>query len=277
MAMSACPTLNADDQPRENRNRVGEGLAERIQDLNLSDEQESRIADIRREYRPKIQEAAKELSATIKEEVDKVQAVLNSEQKAKLQTIKEDREERRLEGLAARIAHLRDLDLTEAELTQIENIRSQGRPRIVKALEGLRGILSDQQRQAREEALTAGKRRREILSSLNLTNEQKEKVQAIGNEVAPLIRQELEKMSDVLTAEQQAKLPELKAERGEHARDRMAARIANLRDLNLTNEQRAAIADIRNEYRPKIHEAGNKLRATAREEVAKILEVIKKG
>jgi hypothetical protein len=33
----------------------------------------------------------------------------------------------------------------------------------------------------------------------------------------------------------------------------------------------------REEYRPKIHEAGNKLRAAAREEVAMILTVIRKG
>jgi Spy/CpxP family protein refolding chaperone len=276
-AISVCPKLYADDEPQGNRNRVGEGLAERIQDLNLSDEQETKIADIRREHRPKIQEAAKELAAIAKQEVDKVQAVLNPEQKVKLQAMKELREERRLEGLAARIAHLRDLDLTEAELTQIENIRNQDRPKIVTALERLRGILTDEQKQAREEALRAGKQRREVLASLHLSDEQKEKVQAVGNEVAPLVREELEQIRNVLTAEQQAKLPELKAERRERARDRLAARIANFRDLNLTGEQRAAITDIRNEYRPKIHEAGNKLRAIAREEVAMILAVIRKG
>jgi Spy/CpxP family protein refolding chaperone len=175
------------------------------------------------------------------------------------------------------LTHLRDLDLTEAELTQIENLRKEYRPKIVKALEGLRGILTDQQKTAREEALKAGKKRREVLASLNLTDEQRQKVQVIGNEVAPLVREELEKIRDVLTEEQQAKLPELKTEREDRVRDRLAARIANLRDLNLTSAQKTAIADIRNEYRPKIHEAGNKLRATAREEVAMILAVIRKG
>jgi Spy/CpxP family protein refolding chaperone len=179
--------------------------------------------------------------------------------------------------LAERIAHLRDLDLTEAEMTQIEEIRKEFRPKIVKALEGLRGILSDEQKQAREEALKAGKKRREVLASLNLTGEQKEKVHAVGKEVATLFREELEKIKDVLTPEQQAKLPELKAERRERARDRFAARIVNFRDLNLTGEQRTAIAEIRQQYRPKIHEAGNKLRAAAREEVAMILTVIRKG
>jgi Spy/CpxP family protein refolding chaperone len=276
-AMSACPKLYADDQPKGERNRVGEGLAERIQDLNLTDEQETRIVEIRKECRPKIQEAAKELAAIFKGEVEKVRAVLTPEQKEKLQAMKEEREERRAEGLAERIAHLRDLDLTEAEMTQIENIRKEYRPKIVKALEELRGILSNEQKQAREEALKAGKKHREVLASLNLTEEQKEKVHAVGKEVTALVREELEKIRDVLSAEQQAKLPELKAERRERARDRLAARIANLRELNLTSGERTAIAEIRQEYRPKVHEAGNKLRAIAREEVDMILAVIRKG
>jgi Spy/CpxP family protein refolding chaperone len=99
----------------------------------------------------------------------------------------------------------------------------------------------------------------------------------VGNEVATLVREELEKIRDVLTAEQQAKLAELKAERQERVRDRLAARIANFRELNLTGQQRTAIADIRQEYRPKIHEAGNKFRAIVREEVAMIVAVIRKG
>jgi Spy/CpxP family protein refolding chaperone len=275
--MSACPKLCADDQPKGERTRVGEILAERIQDLNLTDEQETRIADIRKECRPKIQEAAKELATIVKEEVGKVHAVLTPEQNEKLQAMKEEREERRAEGLAERIAHLRDLDLTEAEMTQIEDLRKEYRPKIVKALEGLRGILSDEQRQAREEALKAGKKHREVLASLNLTEQQKEKVHAVGKEVATLFREELEKIKEVLTPEQQAKLPELKAERRERARDRLAARIANLRELNLTGQERTAIGEIRQEYRSKVHEAGNKLRAIVREEVDMILAVIRKG
>ena len=47
----------------------------------------------------------------------------------------------------------------------------------------------------------------------------------------------------------------------------MAHRIANLKDLNLTDEQKTKIAEIRKEYRPKVHEAGNKLRASVREEI----------
>ena len=73
-----CPRLCAADEPK-----VGEGLAERIQDLNLTDEQEAKIADIRKESRPKVEEAAKELGVVVKQEEDKVRAVLTPEQTEK--------------------------------------------------------------------------------------------------------------------------------------------------------------------------------------------------
>jgi Spy/CpxP family protein refolding chaperone len=160
-------------------------------------------------------------------------------------------------------------------MSRIEDIQKESRPKIVKALEGLKGILSDEQKRAREEGLKAGKTRREILASLNLTQDQKEKEAAVGKEVATIVKEEVEKIRDVLTEEQQAKLPELKDERRDRVRDRWACRVANLMELSLTPEQKTQIADIRKEYRPKVHEAGNKLRGAAREAVEAIVVVIK--
>src|SRR6516165_6626675 len=74
-----CPTLLAG---------VGEGLAERIQDLNLTDAQEAKIAEIRKECQVKIQQARTALSALVKEEVEKVRDVLTTAQKQKLQDLK---------------------------------------------------------------------------------------------------------------------------------------------------------------------------------------------
>jgi Spy/CpxP family protein refolding chaperone len=259
----------------EEADKAGGALAARVQDLNLTDEQEAKIAEIRKEFRPKVQEAGKELAAVVKEEVEKVRGVLTPEQKTKLEAAKEERQQRRAEGLTERIAHLGELDLTDTEITKIEDIRKEYRPKIEKALKELQGLLTDDQKKARQEALRAGKKRREVLESLKLTDEQKEKVQTVGKEVAALVREEMEKIRDVLSAEQKEKLEELKDERKEHVRDRMACRIANLKDLNLTEDQKAQIADIRKEFRPKVHEAGNKLRATVREEVEAIVAVIK--
>ena len=177
--------------------------------------------------------------------------------------------------MAERIAHVEELDLTEAEKAKIADIRKEFHPRMVAALESLKGLLTPEQRQAREEALRAGKKRREVMASLNLTGEQKEKVEAVGKEMRTLFREELEKMRDVLSEGQREKLQEFKEERQEGVRDRMAHRIANLGTLNLTDAQKTQIADIRKEYRPKVQEAGNALRGVIREEIENIVAVIK--
>jgi Spy/CpxP family protein refolding chaperone len=272
VATTACAALRAAEEAQADQRGVG-GMAARIQDLNLTDAQEAKIADIRKECGPKVQEAARELTTVVKEEVEKARAVLTPEQQKKLQEFREERKEFRAESLCEKLAHLGDLDLTDAEMDRFGEIRKEFRPKIEKALEGLTGLLSDEQKKAREEAFTAGKNRREILGALNLTGEQKEKVMTVGKEVATLVREEMEKMRDVLSAAQREKFDELRAERKEHVRDRN--RIANLRELNLTEEQVTKLTAIRQEYRPKVHEAGNKLRAACREEVEAIVGVIK--
>jgi Spy/CpxP family protein refolding chaperone len=272
VAIWTCPA--AFDVKAAQRN-AGVGLADRIQDLNLTDEQEAKIADVRKEFQPKVRGAAKELADVVKEEVEKVRAVLTPEQKEKLQTLKEERRELRAERLAERIAHLEELDLTDGEMARIAEFRKEYRPKVEKALEGLRGILTDDQRKIREDGLKEGKRRREVIASLKLTEEQKGKLETIGKELRSVVHEELEKMRDVLTESQKEKLAELKDERKDSIRDRMAARIANFKELNLTDEQKTKIAEFRKEYRPKVQEAGNKLRATIRQEVDMILAVIK--
>src|SRR5262249_52913542 len=109
VALSVC-SAEAKDQPG-----AAAGSVQGIQGLNLTDAQEARIADIQKECQPKVQQAAKELATVVKEEVEKIRAVLTAEQKEKLQTLKEDREERREGCLGHRIARLKELDLTDAE------------------------------------------------------------------------------------------------------------------------------------------------------------------
>jgi Spy/CpxP family protein refolding chaperone len=260
----------ADDKPD-----LRGALAERLQDLNLTDEQEARIADVRKEFRPRVQGAVKEVAALVTEEVEKVRGILTPEQKTQLAALKEERRERRAERLSEMLAHLEELDLTEAEMARFADIRKEFQPRMVKAFEGLKGLLSDDQRKAREEALKAGKSRREILAAFNLTDDQKQKVEAVGKEIRNLLRDELEKMRDVFTEMQKEKLQEFKDESRDRVRDSAAHRIANLKDLNLTEEQKNRIGEVRKEYRARIHEAGNKLRGTVREEVEAILAILK--
>jgi Spy/CpxP family protein refolding chaperone len=255
--------------------KVGVVVVERIQDLQLTDAQEAKIADIRKEYRTKVQEAAKGLSTLVKEEVEKVEGVLTPEQKKKLAEFKEERKELRAERLSERIAHVEELDLTDAEVAKILEIRKECRPRIEKAMQGLEGLLTDEQKKARTEALEAGKKRKEVIASLKLTDDQKAKVEAACKEVGTAVREELEKIRDVLTEGQKEKVQEFKDERRDRVRDRKAHAIANAKELNLTDDQKAKIMAIRKEFAPKVHEAGNKLRATVREEVEAIVAVIK--
>jgi Spy/CpxP family protein refolding chaperone len=100
-------------------------------------------------------------------------------------------------------------------------------------------------------------------------------LRTVAKEAGALVKEEMDKIRAVLTASQQATLDELRDERKEHVRDRMAHRIANLKDLNLTDEQKAKLDSIRQEYRPKVHDASNRLRGIIKEEVEKIAAVIK--
>src|SRR5579864_7321828 len=99
----------ADDADAERREGVRERMAERMADLSLSDDQETKIADVRKEFGPKVKEAAKELSTLVKEELDKIREILTTDQKEKIRGLMEERRERRMNGLASRLAHLRDL------------------------------------------------------------------------------------------------------------------------------------------------------------------------
>src|SRR5262245_11521472 len=207
MVMLACTQLAAQE--------VRVFVVERFQDLNLTDEQEAKIASIQEQDRPKIQAAAKELAAFVKEEVDKVLGVLTPAQREKLAAMRDERKEVRAEGLSERIARLQELDLSDSEIAQIEAIRREARPLIAKALEGLRGILTEDQRKTRDDALQSGKKHREVLTSMNLTEAQKQKVMAVCQECCAAVKEELDKIKDTLTAQQQAKLAELRDERRE--------------------------------------------------------------
>jgi Spy/CpxP family protein refolding chaperone len=251
------------------------GPTECIVFLKLTDEQAAKIADISKEHKAKIQDAAKDLVTIAKEEMDKVMDVLTPEQKQKVQAFKEERKEQHRSRMAERFSNLDELDLTDAEAAKISDIRKEFRPQVAKAFEGLKGTLSDDQRKERDEELLEGKKRSEIIASLNLTDAQKEKLEAVGKEAKDLLREEMDKIRGVLTESQQEKLQDIKEERVERVRDRRCHRIANLQDLNLTENQKTQISDIRKEYRPKVQEAGNKVRAAVREKMEAIMAVLR--
>ena len=250
-------------------------LVVEIQDIGLTDEQEARIAAIRKEYRPKIEENAKELKTLATEEVDRIRNTFTPEQRSKIPEILAERKEFKEESLAQAIAGLKELDLTEAELAKIAEIRKEFRPRMEEAEKQLDGVLTDAQKQARKEAIKAGKTRREVLQAINLTSEQRAELENNATELKDLVGNELAKIQGVLSTEQKETLQDLRAERKETVRDRLAHAIANRRDLNLTEQQKDSLMNIRQEFRPKIQEVGDRLRTSIGEEVGKIVAVLK--
>jgi Spy/CpxP family protein refolding chaperone len=250
-------------------------VVERVQDMDLTDAQETKIAEIRKQHQPKVQAAAKELGTLLKEEEEKVRDVLTPEQQKQVRAMKEERKDNREECVAHAFANLKEVDLTDAEMAKVGEIRKEYRPKIETALKEMNGFLTEAQKKTREDALKAGKSRRELVESLNLTDEQKVKAVTVAKQVSALVREESEKIEEFLTSGQKEQLQVLQEERSERVRDRKAHRIANSKELNLTDDQKARITSIRQEYRPKIHEAGNKLRAVVREEVEQIVAVFK--
>src|SRR5689334_20603330 len=100
-----------------------------IQDIDLTDDQEAKISAIRKEYRSKNEENAKELKNLAREEVDQIQNVLTPEQRSKIKEMVEERREFKAECLAHKLAALRELDLTESEMQKIAEIRKEYRPK----------------------------------------------------------------------------------------------------------------------------------------------------
>jgi Spy/CpxP family protein refolding chaperone len=246
-----------------------------IQDIELTDEQEAKIAAIRKEYASKIKDDAKELKTLANEQLEKIRDVFTPEQRAKIQSIIAERREFKEESLAHAIANLKELDLTEAELAKIREIRREYRPKMDEAIRQLENVLTDDQEKAREEALKAGKTRREVLQAINLTAAQRAELENTATQLKNLVGNEVEKIRGVLTASQKETLQELREERADRVRDRLAHQIANLRELNLTDEQKTTLMNIRQEYRPKLQELGNQLRTAIGEEVQKVVAVLK--
>jgi Spy/CpxP family protein refolding chaperone len=237
--------------------------------------QEMRLEAIRKEFGDKIDRSGKQLAALIKDEVGKIRMVLTPVQNEKLRELNLGSLEHEVDGLAQRIAGLAGLDLTEGELAKIGRIRKEYRPKVEKAMKELDSILSQEQAKARRDAIDAGKKASQVWANLNLAQAQKEKVAAVGKKISSLVSGELGELKDALTPDQKVLLLTLKGDSLEHVRDRLAQRIARLEDLNLTDKQKAAIARIRKEYQPKIHDAGNNLRELIRQEVTMIAAVFK--
>ena len=154
-------TLAASDSPREG-----------FRALDLSDDQRSEIRSLRESSR------------------EQINAILTDEQRQQLAELPGRGDQGGQGNRGGRGQHLEALNLTEAQSTQIEAIRSDARSQ-------MEAVLTAEQRAT----LGDGEPDRRAWKSLDLTDEQREQMQAI-HEASH------EQISAVLTEEQRQQLPE---------------------------------------------------------------------
>jgi Spy/CpxP family protein refolding chaperone len=123
---------------------------------------------------------------------------------------------------------IEELDLTAEQEGQLEKIREELGPKMREVFGKMRELLTKDQRSAAEtamkEAQESGKEGRQffvaIESAIKLTDEQKEQMAKIHEELVPIHRQMMRKVRGILTPEQQEKVkakmrPNVKKEKPE--------------------------------------------------------------
>lgn len=130
----------------------------------------------------------------------------------------------RMTDAAARVdMMLRNLELTDAQKTQIEDIKKEFGPKLKAAQEKIDSILTDEQKKARAEAMQKARESREgwqtmretIDKALNLTDAQKKDMETARTASMELNRDLMQKIMAVLTAEQRETLQRARQERGQ--------------------------------------------------------------
>ena len=119
-----------------------------------------------------------------------------------------------------RIERLREavesLDLTAEQKEQLQKVRQDLGPKMTEVVKKVRDLLTEEQRKTVEEvakkAQEAGKKGAEVFraveSSVKLTDEQTEKLNKVGQEIAALQKQMMKGVMGVLTPEQREKIKE---------------------------------------------------------------------
>ncbi|MBE9100107.1 Spy/CpxP family protein refolding chaperone [Vacuolonema iberomarrocanum] len=136
---------------------------------------------------------------------------------------------------------IEQLDLTEQQQAELQQIRAAHQAEVS-------AILTDAQQDAIQTGIEAGEPMPALLRSIDLSQEQRDNLQALRETHRQQGR-------EVLTPEQQAQIDELQANRGDRG-DRSGRGWEILEELDLTNEQRAEL---------------NQIREASREEMATVL------
>lgn len=176
-----------------------------------------------------------------------------------------------------RWAMLNGVDLTDDQKAKVEEVKKEYGPKLKEARKEIDGILTADQRKVRDEAVkaakAAGKRGEEIWkdakAAATLTDEQIAKMADLRKTVHALRKEAREKIVAILTPEQRQQVK--KPRDGMRSHLQMGWCGEMLKDLDLTDEQKAKIEDLNKEYRPKIEEARKNVDVLRKEAHEKVL------
>lgn len=119
---------------------------------------------------------------------------------------------------------LKGLNLTDEQKTKVEALKKEYGPKFKEGSQGMDGILTDEQKKAREEAVKAakeaGKKGPEVWeaakAAVKLTDEQKAKMAENRKAAEALHKQFREKLMEILTPEQKEQLKKEMAGKKDH-------------------------------------------------------------
>ena len=127
-------------------------------------------------------------------------------------------------SFAARVEMMiRNLDLTDAQKSQLEEIKKEFGAELKAAQEKIDSVLTDDQKKARAEAMQKVRESREgwqnlretLEKAMNLTDAQKKDMEAARTASMELNRELMQKVMSVLTTEQKEALEKARRERGQ--------------------------------------------------------------
>jgi Spy/CpxP family protein refolding chaperone len=125
-----------------------------------------------------------------------------------------------------RVERNKDLKLTDDQKAKLADLKKEYAPKLKEANEKLDGVLTDEQKKARDAAMKAareaGQRGQEVRDAVNaamkLTDEQKAKRADIRKTIAALNKEISDKVTGLLTTEQQDVLKKARGNRGNGGR-----------------------------------------------------------
>lgn len=178
-------SIHAQDLPeKKHRSFKGRHHGQVFQQLNLSEEQQTKMKALNEDFRNQVQELKKNEDITVKEQKSRMQAlrndhkakfqgVLTPDQKAQLENMKKDRRATHEVDAKARMEKMKiRLGLSDDQVAKLERNRTEMSSRL-KALRENQSLTADQKKEQVKELM---KQRKENLKSV-LTAEQLKKME----------------------------------------------------------------------------------------------------